>query len=363
VVDEAATPVAVGIEELAALGPEWEALGRAVRASPFTRPAWIGAWWHAFGKGELVARTARIGGRLVGVLPLAETGGTLIAPTNRDTPEFATVAESDEARRALLADAFAMEPSRLQVEFLRAGGPDSVAIRELAGARRFRLEERPTRRSLYLDISGDFEEFERARLGSRDRGSLNRFARRLAEQGSVSFEVEDGKSELEGLLGEGYELEHSGWKTAAGTSIAARPEARRFYDELGRRSALAGTLRLSFLRLDGRAIAFQYGLEDAGIHYFLKTGFDPGFAKYAPGRLLLRDLIRRAFDLGLKRFELLGSEERYKRQWTDAAHDWVLLDAFAPTFRGRTSFFVQRSGRRIRSALGSAARRAGGLRG
>lgn len=362
-VDGAATRVAVDIEKLDALGPEWEALGRAVGASPFTRPAWIGAWWQAFGKGELVVRAARAEGRLVGVLPLARTGGGLLAPTVRDTPEFATVAEGDEARGALLADAFAAEPSRLRVEFLLAGGPDAVAIRELARARRFRLEERPTRRSLYLEISGDFEEFERTRLGSRDRGSLNRFARRLAEQGTVSFEVADGTSGLEGLLREGYELEQSGWKTAGGTSIAARPDARRFYDELGRRSASAGTLRLSFLRLDGRAIAFQYGLEDAGTYYFLKTGFDPGFARYAPGRLLLRDLIRRAFELGLKRFEFLGSEERYKRQWTDAAHDWVLLDAFAPTLRGRTAFFAQRYGRRLRSTLGSAARRAGGLRG
>ena len=357
----------VGVEDLDDVGAEWDALGSAVGASPFVRPAWIGAWWAAFGHGDLVVRTARSDGRLVGVLPLVHAGAALMAPTNRDTPEFGAVAEDDATRRALVADALAAGPSRLRLEFLGVDSPEAAAVRELAGAARFHLDERPTRRSLFLEIGGDFDEFERARLGSRDRGSLNRFARRLAEQGTVSFDVEDGRSRLDDLLREGYELEHSGWKTAAGTSIEARPEARRFYDDLARRHAAAGTLRLSFLRLDGRAIAFQYGLEDAGVYYFLKTGFDAAFAGYAPGRLLLRELIRRAFDVRLRRFEFLGSEERYKRQWTDAAHDWILLDAFAPTLRGRTWYAAERWGRpaarTVKSRLRSAARRAAAPRG
>ncbi|HKP88939.1 MAG TPA: GNAT family N-acetyltransferase, partial [Thermoleophilaceae bacterium] len=40
-------------------------------------------------------------------------------------------------------------------------------------------------------------------------------------------------------------------------------------------AAEQGWLRLAFLRLDGRAIAFDMCLEHGGAFYVLKGGFDP----------------------------------------------------------------------------------------
>ena len=79
-------------------------------------------------------------------------------------------------------------------------------------------------------------------------------------------------------------MEGSGWKTR--TAIASRPDTRRFYRDVARWAAGRGWLRLGFLRLDGRALAFDFCLEHAGTHYLLKTGFDPAFRAYGPGMLM-----------------------------------------------------------------------------
>jgi hypothetical protein len=70
-----------------------------------------------------------------------------------------------------------------------------------------------------------------------------------------------------------HAIEASGWKGERGAAIISRPETRSFYTEVSRWAARNGWLRLAFLRLDGRALAFQCGLEDGGTHYFLKGGF------------------------------------------------------------------------------------------
>jgi CelD/BcsL family acetyltransferase involved in cellulose biosynthesis len=56
-----------------------------------------------------------------------------------------------------------------------------------------------------------------------------------------------------------------------------------------------GWLRLWFLRLDGTPIAFAYGLEHDGVYFSLKVGFDPGYARFGPGIVLMQDRIRHAF--------------------------------------------------------------------
>src|SRR6266566_178563 len=67
---------------------EWEELADATCASPFRRPGWIAAWWHAFGEGRLELATVRFGGRLTVVLPLRRRLGALTSPSNWHTPDF-----------------------------------------------------------------------------------------------------------------------------------------------------------------------------------------------------------------------------------------------------------------------------------
>jgi CelD/BcsL family acetyltransferase involved in cellulose biosynthesis len=252
---------------------------------------------------------------------------------NTHNAELTVIAEDEAAATALASAVFELRPRRLT---LRCADPDKLglaAINAFAVNSGYRIDLGPAARRPYIEI-GEWEEYE-SHLPKMLRGDTRRRRRRLAEQGEVSVEVVDGSERLGPLLREGFTVEAAGWKGRAGTAITSRPKTREFFIDGARWAASRGILRLAFLRLDGRPIAFQYDLEDNGVFFFLKTGFDPAFSVFAPGRLLLHEMVRRAFALGLKRFELLGGDDPYKLQWTSTCHELVRLHAFAPTIAGR----------------------------
>ena len=206
-------------------------------------------------------------------------------------------------------------------------------LRTSAASEGYRVLERVAERSPYVDVAGSFEDY----LGTLDRHHVKetlRRRRRLGEEGSIEFSVEDGRERLDELLAEGLPVEASGWKRESGTAIDSTPETLGFYTDIARWAAARGILRLAFLRLDGRAIAFELALEDHGVYAILKGGFDIELRRFGPGGLITYEQLSRAFELGLRRYEFLGTDEPYKTVWTGSAHERRVLQAFAPTPAG-----------------------------
>jgi CelD/BcsL family acetyltransferase involved in cellulose biosynthesis len=141
-----------------------------------------------------------------------------------------------------------------------------------------------------------------------------------------------------------------------GTAILSAPAVERFYREVARWAAERGWLRLAFLRLDGRAIAFDMCLEHGGRFYVLKGGFDVDERKAGPGTLLTHHGIERAFALGLASYELLGQADEYKRSWTPLTRERVRFQSFPRGPAGAAEYVAWRYGRplakRARSATG-----------
>ena len=238
---------------------------------------------------------------------------------------------------------------------------------EAARAARYRVVLRDWERPPFVALDGDWEAYE-STLDGKLRRDLARRTRRLAEEGAVTFDVHDGTENLEELLDEGYALEPSGWKASRGTAIVSQPETREFYTGLARWAANRGTLRLSFLRLDGRPLAFQFGFEENRAYYFLKGGYAPAYKRFAPMKLLLRSVLQNAFVSELERFEFLGPPEPFKLEWTSTCHDLKRVELFDRSARSTGSWFAtafaRPAAKKIRGSSGrrSQARRHG-LRG
>jgi len=310
------------------LAEEWDSLADRARSAPWARPAWVSAWWKAFGRGELELVTVHEGGTLAGVLPVSRRLGRTSALANWHSPELPITAVAEGATAALAEKLFAGRPRSAT---LRYAPDDSIdALRTAALASRYRVLERVAERSPYVDIEGSFEDY----LGTLDRHHVKetlRRRRRLGEEGQVEFSVEDGRERLDELLAEGLPVEASGWKRESGTAIDSRPDTLAFYTEIARWAAGRGNLRLAFLRLDGRPIAFELALEENGVYAILKGGFDVELRRFGPGGLITYEQLHRAFELGLDRYEFLGTDEAYKTVWTPTAHERRVLQAFAPT--------------------------------
>ena len=310
-----------------ALQEEWRTLAIGAGVPPWLHPEWITSWWNAYGKGELEVVALREAGSVVALAPLMRYRRRWFSPTNGESPGFGFLASRTLAAKLLAEEIVARADGVVSLAKLDDAGPEVPAIRGAAASVRFRTLQREMQRSPYLEIGSDWDRYE-ASLSANLRQSLRRKRRSLEREGTVEVEVADGTERLGQLLEEGIAIEGSGWKAKQGTAIASDPRTRRFYTDVARWTSAAGWLRLMFLRLNQRAIAFRFDIECGGVSYHLKGGYDPDYARFSPGNILAHVAVRRAFETGCTRLEFLGAAERHKLEWTDRYRRQVLIMAF-----------------------------------
>lgn len=331
-------------ESIESLAGEWDALARRVGAPPYIRPGWIAAWWRAFGAGRLEIRTLRRDGRLAALLPVARRRGALRSVTNFHTPQYGLLAEDRSAANELARSLFVEKPRRVSIASLDPGDTSMQACQRAAEETGYRFAVRPFQRSPYLRIEGDWTGYE-SRLSRSLLADVRKSWRRLSRLGRVSVEVADGRERLEALLREAFGVEASGWKGARRMAIQSRPDTECFYTDVARWAAAENTLRLFFLRLDRRPLAFFYALEENGFCHLLKGGYDPAHRGFSPGKLLMHAVIRHGFDAGLTRIEFHGDAEPYKLLWADGVHEQKRFEAFPRSPAGQLAWAALAYGR------------------
>ncbi len=332
-----------------ALAAEWEALAQRTGAAPWLHPGWFAAWQTAFGRGDVRLETVRDGARLVAVAPMEERRRRLFGMANWHTPSFGVIAEPGRIREA--AERMLQErPHRITLAFVTEGDEALNACRDAFEKAGYSILVRTLERSPYVDLSGGWSQYEQG-LGAKRRAELRRRLRRLEELGTVEFAIERGSSRLDDLLDEGFDVEASSWKGRKGTAIASRPETAAFYRTVAHWAAAHGWLRLAYLRVDSRPIAFDFAFETDSAHYLLKTGFDEDYRRFAPGLLLRHHMLEHAFSQGLQTYEFLADAEEWKLDWTPAARSRMLLQAFSPSIAGRADALAYRYGRPLAKRL------------
>ena len=285
----------------------------------------------------------------------------LRSPTNEHTPAFDVAAADDAAVRAVADALFGARVRTVKLGWLTAGGPGHAGFEACGAQAGYRTAVTPVGRSPYIACAPTLADHERG-LSRNLRHDVQRRLHRLCEEGAVTIDVMDGRTNLAQLLEEGFRVEALSWKGAQGTAIALDARTRGFYGAIARWASARGWLRLAFLRLDGRAIAFQFDLEADGTYYSLKIGYDPAFGRYSPGKLLAYSMVARAVSSGLATYELLGLDEPWKDRWTSTFREYVRIDAYAPSPAGAASWSVATYGRRLARRVPLASRVAAMLR-
>jgi CelD/BcsL family acetyltransferase involved in cellulose biosynthesis len=332
------------VERLAVIEPiaaEWDALATRLGAPPFLRPGWVEAWVEAFSARGLTVLAARRDDELVGVLPLHRRPGRVLAGTaNSHSPLGGSLADGSTAALALADSMLRIGHSRADFVYTDPTDPVLAELRKRRPSIARVVSEQP-----YVDVSGDFDAYV-ASLGRKHRKEAGRLRRKLESEGELSFEFADGSERLDELLDEGLAIEGSGWKTDAGTAINSDPATKRFYTAIVRWAARHGWLRLAFLRLDGRALAFDLCLDSGGSFYALKGGFETEYRSFGPGTVLTYESLARAFaDPGLRTYEFLGTADEYKRAWTSTTHERLRVQSFSRSPLGVAQLVAWRHGR------------------
>lgn len=309
-------------DALAGLREAWRALDDAA-GSPMQQHAWLSAAAHTLARGRRL-QIVVVGPleRPAAVAPLVRRRGAparlelLGGPELRDPTDV--VAHDDGAVRSL-AGALVALGLPLVFDRVWADAPIVAALRD-AYHHRGLVVSRPAPACPYIELDAGWVEPER-KLGSRRRSDLRRARRRAEQRWAVTCEVlAPGPAEVGPLLDDVYGVEAAGWKGRQGTALAADRVRGEFFRSYARAASEQGTLRLCFLRVDGRPVAAQVAARCGRRLWLLKMGYDEAFAPCSPGMLLLLDVVRHAAEEQLDAFELLGSVEPWTGIWTDRAH-------------------------------------------
>jgi CelD/BcsL family acetyltransferase involved in cellulose biosynthesis len=303
------------LAELETIAPQWDALA-AVDPTPFSLSAWYLAWWDGYGADrDLRVCTLWEDDELVALLPLCERGGRLEAMANEESCVVRPLARDTETLR-LLAEATATE--RYDLMEIRRLPEGDAAIEALAAAARAsgRLSiVEPDITSPIVDTTGTLDEYRQATRGKWHR-NLRRLYRKLLRDHDAEVRLIEPPADLDSELAEGFEVESSGWKRAAGSAILSRPENAAYYRSLARRFHDRGELRLSSISVDGRMIAWDLGILRTNRLFSPKSGYREDFKRFGPGLILELATIERCFELGIEAHELLGADDEYKLRFS-----------------------------------------------
>ncbi|MGD9616377.1 MAG: GNAT family N-acetyltransferase [Alphaproteobacteria bacterium] len=301
------------------LTPEWTALWRRTPgATPFQSPSWLLAWWKHFASAAPRVLTARIGERLIGVLPLyelREPGICKLLPIGIGVSDYIDALvdpawpEAGEALLAAIADIPDWDECHLPD--LPAGGVLHGA-RGPAGLEEERRDGAPCP-VLALPAGAAALETIVPRKTLRD---VRQGTSRAEAAGGVRIEAADDDDDMVmSMLDDLFRLHRARWRSRGETGVLADPAVQEFHRDAARALGTEGMLRLYRMRIGERVTAVYYGFAWRGRSYAYIGGFDPEMPRLSPGAQILRHAIGATIAEGCAEFDFLRGGEAYKYAW------------------------------------------------
>ena len=322
-----------------AIGPEWDRLvdGCGIDCM-FLSHTWFSTWWEAFGENnDLHIITVRNRGELVAVAPMMRTRASvygikteaLHAIYNPHTPRFDFIVAANQGPQVyerIWQMIAANNCEMVTLAQVQEGSETIQTIEKLAKTAGWLSGQWVAPVSPFVALGCEYETyFNGLRPGVRF--NLTKRYARLRRLGHVDVEVVTEPHAVEEAMRDGLRIEAAAWKGEQGTAMLSNPAVAEFYLRLAKREAAVNQLRLTFLRVEGKRIAFNYLLQNRNKLYAVKIGYDPEYHSYSPGNMLLNLILKDACANGIQEYDLLGGDDDWKFEWTEKTreHRWLFL--------------------------------------
>lgn len=170
-----------------------------------------------------------------------------------------------------------------------------------------------------INVPESAEQFQSSQ-SKNHRKKMRKASRLLHQLGDVEL-VDYDRSDLQHQLDIALDMEHRGWKGEQGSSIRACPEMESYFRELATALHRTGCFALQFLVVAGKPIAYDMGSLVKGVRASQKVSFDPEFAKYSPGQVLVGMQMEQAIDgNSIRQFDTIGPTTDAIRKWTSESY-------------------------------------------
>jgi CelD/BcsL family acetyltransferase involved in cellulose biosynthesis len=296
---------------------------------PFLRHEWLMLWWEHFGcTNRFSFIVIRKAGELVFAMPLMETVSynigipfiTLESVTNYHSYRYHFLMKGKNREIIETFWKYLCCRPRTWHMLKLSEMPSDIPSYEflfqrvcLDGyiARLFPMYDSP-----YLPVQGEWDQYLGS-LRSKFRSNMRNRIKRLKQLGNVTYELICDPSDIKGHLTRGFEIEQKSWKGKSGTAIACDSKLLSFYTRWAETAAEKKWLQLSFLKVNGQAVAFDYSLKYQNRLYCMKIGYDPDFYQYSVGQLLCEEVLKKCFEDRIVEYNFLGTMTTQKSDWTN----------------------------------------------
>ncbi|MBX6382561.1 MAG: GNAT family N-acetyltransferase [Microbispora sp.] len=271
--------------------------------SPYFHPGFAEAV-HASGRPVEVAVGRDAEGRIVALLP-CHRERSLLRPAGWPGADF---------QGPVLAPGTSFPPLLLLSGGVRGFAFDHLLDSPEDGAGSFGPWIESRRPSPYIDVSGGLDAYlgRASRSGKDNMGQARRrTAKAERELGPVRFaaDVVDPRA-----LDRVIELKRAQYAATGVADYFALPGRLDLVRKLLHTRGAEFSGMLSTLHAGPHLLAAHFGLRSGGVLHWWFPVYDPRFAHFSPGWMLLRELVSAAPALGIGRIDLGRGEDEYKRR-------------------------------------------------
>ena len=171
---------------------------------------------------------------------------------------------------------------------------------------------------------------------------LRRLGRKLAkEQGDATLIIDDKRQTTLDAL---REWKADQFKASGRHNVLGATWVRHLLDRLqdGARRDIAGFM--VSLNIDGHPIAAEFGPRWGEVFHPWLAAYNPDYARYSPGHLLVHDFLGRMEEAGLSRYDFGAGDEAHKTMFSNSSIGLNSGRAYAAKSRLSTRFLIPGAG-------------------
>ncbi|MDP8217223.1 MAG: GNAT family N-acetyltransferase [Candidatus Theseobacter exili] len=181
------------------------------------------------------------------------------------------------------------------------------------------------------------------KLSRKNREELKRKRRRLSDLGEVTISTAASFPELNEAYLQLLDVESSGWKGDAGTSIKMNNKLDSFYRCLMNSFSESDDCEIHVIKYEGKSIAAQFVIKVRDVCYTLKIGYDENFRKVSPGILLKDYIIQLYQNRQVINYINFCSGESHNEIWRPLHKDLYDFFLFNKTMNGKAAQMLIRT--------------------
>jgi CelD/BcsL family acetyltransferase involved in cellulose biosynthesis len=318
-----------GINELNDFESEWnQLLAQSLDNNPFLTYEWLTSWWKHFGKGrELKLFTTEREGAVSLAVPVMYSPCKVFGSRRRKA-EFVASGDSDyqsflisnfqEAARYVnqLMESIMEDSKDADCVVFGDVPEDSATAILLEGIKGKGLGASSSETSVcpYVPLPDNYEAYSQT-LGSNMRRNLKIWEKQAVKDYRVEFVKYDKIGPVKEAMKIFFELHQKRQIAKGECGVFSDGVNRSFHTDVANAFAEKGWLGLFFLTFNDEPVSAVYSYEYNGKLYAYLCGFDPEYARYRPGHLAFKNLIKYGIDKRLKELDFLRGDEEYKSRW------------------------------------------------